>query len=347
MITLEEYKNIYGNNTPIFDYPKDKLFSLFSDIQEKAVQNWRSFEPLKEGLRSFSNHIVKNKAYYQFVYKFFPNYFDVFTKKYEPLSNVFKDDNRLQKSIDMYNRYYGAKENFDLNYFIKPVSMSSNVYKAGNFSPVVAKYIYDNYTKDGETVFDFSSGFGGRMLGAMASKRKIHYEGIDPHPATYRGLCDLYSFFETELFLKYNSCNITKTSIEEFQIPDNLKGKVSICFSSPPFYDLELYSKEEELDKSQGQASYSYKTKEEFMEGFFGAVTSKCYDMLKDNGLLIVNMKDSERKKTVKSFLAYMKTTNFVESDHILMHMNNMTHGTSLGKNTRKEPIFVFKKKGK
>lgn len=344
MISLEEYKKTYGNDVPDFHYTKECLATLFEKIKNTVVENWVSFFPESEGGRSFTEHIVKNKAYYQFVYHFFPNYFNVRTKKFEPISNVFKDDVRLQKAINMYNRYYGNKPGgFNLHYFVKPLSMCSNVYKAGNFSPVIAKYIYDLYTKDGETVFDFSAGFGGRMLGAMTSRRRIHYVGIEPYVPTYAGLCNLYDFFQTNSYVAHNSCEIYNSNIEEFIVPEELIGNVSLCFSSPPFYDLELYTTEDNPG-AKTQASYMYKTKEDFMKGFFGAVVEKSHKMLKNNGLLVINIKDSDRKKTVSSFLSFMKTTKFKESNHILMHTNNMTYGTSLGRQSRREPIFVFRK---
>ena len=57
---------------------------------------------------------------------------------------------------------------------------------AVNFPPLTARWIYENYTKHipkNETlnIYDPSSGWGGRILGAMASHRKIHYVGTDPN----------------------------------------------------------------------------------------------------------------------------------------------------------------------
>jgi hypothetical protein len=347
MLSLEQYRKEYGTCLPQISYSKDFLEKQFFQIKTRKVEEGRCLFPLEEEGLFFYNYIIKSKtSHYPFVYSFFPNYFEVSTKKFEPIVNVFKEDCRLKKSIDMYNKYYGNKKEFDITLFIKCVSMSSNIYKAANFPPIIARYIYDKFTKSGETVFDFSAGFGGRMLGAMSSNKKINYVGIDPHPKTFKGLCDLYDFFQlnSDTF-SYNTCVLYNSNIEDFNVPNNLRSNVSLCFSSPPFYDLELYTHKDSLC-SKTQASYMYTNKETFMEGFFGAVTSKSYELLKDDGLLIINIKDSIRKKTVSSFLKYMKTTKFeeIKDSHILMYTKNMTHATSLGKNVRKEPIFVFRK---
>ena len=61
---------------------------------------------------------------------------------------------------------------------------------AVNFPALTAKWIYENYTKhiDGDEplhIYDSSSGWGGRILGAMSSRKKIHYVGTDPNPDNF------------------------------------------------------------------------------------------------------------------------------------------------------------------
>ena len=57
---------------------------------------------------------------------------------------------------------------------------------AVNFPPLTARWIYENYTQhipkeETLNIYDPSSGWGGRILGAMSSHRKIHYIGTDPN----------------------------------------------------------------------------------------------------------------------------------------------------------------------
>ena len=61
---------------------------------------------------------------------------------------------------------------------------------AVNFPALTAKWIYENYTKHIDTdeplhIYDSSSGWGGRILGAMSSRKKIHYVGTDPNPDNF------------------------------------------------------------------------------------------------------------------------------------------------------------------
>ena len=68
-------------------------------------------------------------------------------------------------------------------------------------------------------------------------------------------------------------------------IPDN---DFTLCFTSPPYYDLEVYSKE---DMS------ALGTYEEFMQQYEN-IFKKCIDKLVDNSFLVVKVADIRDKKT-------------------------------------------------
>ena len=55
-----------------------------------------------------------------------------------------------------------------------------------NFPPLTARLLYEKYTAHIEqdeylNIYDPSSGWGGRILGAMSSMKRIHYIGTDPN----------------------------------------------------------------------------------------------------------------------------------------------------------------------
>ena len=80
---------------------------------------------------------------------------------------------------------------------------------AHNYPPMTAKYLYERFTenlKDQEVIniYDPSSGWGGRILGAMSVRddRAINYVGTDPNPdnffddgngSKYESLADFYN----------------------------------------------------------------------------------------------------------------------------------------------------------
>ena len=131
---------------------------------------------------------------------------------------------------------------------------------AVNFPALTAKWIYENYTNHIEQeeplhIYDSSSGWGGRILGAMSSRKKIHYVGTDPNPdnfldnegiSRYEYVADFYnkncidnhsdkltSFFDVET--QSNTYELFQDGSElisnnpKFQ---KYKGKVDISFAA-------------------------------------------------------------------------------------------------------------------
>ena len=334
VLTLKEYRDKYGYDIPVFDYPESTLLEIFTKIKDSPVESGSYLFPEKQFGRDFYKYIIKENVYYQFCYQFFPSYFEVRTKKYEPMKNVFTDDARLDKTLTKYYDAFVDNKDFTLHKFMKAVSLSSNIYKAGNFSPLVAKFIYNHFTEAGDKVFDFSAGFGGRLLGAIACKHPISYFGVEPNRKTAKGLQDL------SIFLNYKDGTFCTSGIEDFKTAEH-SGTFALSFSSPPYFDLEVY---DETDPKQ--VSNKYDNIDDFIEGFLKIVVEKSLYLLKKDGYFIINLKNFRETKLIEKFLKMMKRyKDFKEEPHYLMLMNNLTFGTEKKKETRIEPIFVFRKK--
>jgi len=110
-----------------------------------------------------------------------------------------------------------------------------------NFKPMNARAVWEYLcpVMFGR-VLDFSSGYGGRMLGAMTSNMRYHYTGIDPNTKTYNGLVALGEML--------NECNLG-SGYEMNHMPsedfDPEPGTYDAAFSSPPYFNLETYSDED------------------------------------------------------------------------------------------------------
>jgi hypothetical protein len=64
-------------------------------------------------------------------------------------------------------------------------------------------------------VLDLSSGFGGRLLGALKSNKVISYTGIEPSTKTFKGLSELYRDFGANKKVHLHLCGS-----EEFKEKD-------------------------------------------------------------------------------------------------------------------------------
>ena len=108
---------------------------------------------------------------------------------------------------------------------------------AVNFPPMTAKYLYERFTehiKDQEriVIYDPSSGWGGRILGAMGVRddRRIHYVGTDPNPdnfldgGTYSKYESLADFYNTKTY-RGNPLFSETNTIHQFQEGSEEIGK--------------------------------------------------------------------------------------------------------------------------
>lgn len=185
---------------------------------------------------------------------------------------------------------------------------------AVNFPALTAKWLYENYTKhiDQEepyVVYDSSSGWGGRILGAMSSRKKIHYVGTDPNPdnylkdlgkSRYEYVADFYNnnciddFSET--FGKFFSVEKQGNTYELFQDGSELiknnpkfqkyKGKLDFSFTSPPYFNREQYSQDET------QSFKAYGEYEDWRENFLKPTLTTIYEYLKNDRYIVWNIAD-------------------------------------------------------
>ena len=79
-------------------------------------------------------------------------------------------------------------------------------------------------------------------------------------------------------------------------LPDN----IDLAFSCPPYFDLEVYSK----DNTQSYNEYS--NYEEWLEKYWRQTIKICYDKLKQNGKLVFIIKDSYGKLNLKDKITNM-----------------------------------------
>ena len=235
--------------------------------------------------------------------------------------NKYEDSNIFKKVIENVLKHRKILSDSSIRNELRQFS------SVRNFKPVIAKTIYDIYCPVGGTVFDYSAGWGGRLLGAYGSKKVKKYIGIEPNRQTFLRLRRFDRrlrnyFFDTEIEL-YNECS------EDGGICSD--SSVDLCFSSPPYFNLERYSDEET------QSINRYPEYNQWLENFLKKTIKNCFNMLKGGGYFAINISNTpkyELQRDVYEFCVgifkYVKT--------YLMVMP-----TYFGRE-KYEPIFFFKK---
>lgn len=315
---MEEFKE------SIFNYYRNTGFPYFNLSKEQRVKifeklcKFDSSKLLKDNNILSQNMLGLNLANY-----YMPHMWEVKCGNFYTPFDTFNDNERFKIAI---NKRIQLGDNISDAGIRKALCWTQGTQRVSNFRPTIAKYIYDNYSGGGN-VLDFSSGFGGRLFGALSSDKVKYYFGIEPSTQTYNFLYNIIKDFDYT-----NKSKIYPFPLEDTNLKDNY---FDLAFSSPPYYLTEKYSDE------PTQSCNRYKTKEEWREKFLKVLIEKCHKYLKSGGYFIIN-------------IANVKTYNDLESDTIKLANDlnfeyiktyQMSLSALMKKGFKYEPIFVFRKK--
>lgn len=270
----------------------------------------------------------------------FPNLNDVDAKvKNNSLIDRFYDDHKLKRAIALslsIKRYALPNE---VRCALELIG--GNV--ATNFKPMVAKALYEKYCPENGIILDSSAGFGGRMLGALSSKKNYMYVGIEPCTETVVHLKELGQAIE-KVTGRVNSYKVLCKGSEEFNLS---REYFDFYFTSPPYFNLEMYCDEET------QSCVKFPTLEEWIDGFVKPTIQNAYYMLKKGRYYAINIADfnigTRRVEFVDTWLGICKEVGFEFVERIEMKLETRrgsgTKDESTGADKKKaEGIYVFKK---
>lgn len=185
---------------------------------------------------------------------------------------------------------------------------------AVNFPALTAKWIYENYTSHIEqeeplNIYDSSAGWGGRIIGAMSSRKKTHYIGTDPNPdnfieelgiSRYEYVANFYNDNCVDDFpeslTKFFKVKKQGNTYELFQDGSELihlnprfqkyEGKLDLAFTSPPYFNREQYSQDET------QSFRAYGEYDDWRENFLRPTLTTIYNYLKNDRYVLWNIAD-------------------------------------------------------
>lgn len=253
---------------------------------------------------------------------------------------------------------------------------------AVNFPALTAKWIYENYTSHIQQdeplhIYDSSAGWGGRIIGAMSSRKKTHYIGTDPNPdnfidelgiSRYEYVAKFYNDNCVDDFsdslVKFFNVKKQGNTYELFQDGSELiqnnpkfqkyKGKLDLAFTSPPYFNREQYSQD------ANQSFIAYGEYDDWKENFLRPTLTTIYEYLKNDRYILWNIADikigtntyylleqdsidiltelgCEYKGKIKMLMTRMVGLDPTKSGI----KNSVKHN---GKAYKFEPIFVFHK---
>ena len=278
------------------------------------------------------------------------------------------------------------------DFFVRTFELEQRIFPAGiqafrlglgqpavNFPPLTARYLYERYTdhinidelEDKQlNIYDPSSGWGGRILGAMSSKKQIHYVGTDPNTdnfidevgiSRYEYVANFYNnevlggndFWDTEHKNTFHYFQMGSEHIGDHPDFQQYKGKLDMVFTSPPYFDREQYSEDEE------QSYKSYPQYDDWRDNFLKPTLTNAYESLRNDRYLLWNIADIKigtnkfhplEQDSIDILLSlgadYQGKLKMLMTSMVGVNQSKVKNAVKVnGKYLKYEPIFVFYKK--
>ena len=338
-----EYENVVNNLDItdleegveiIFNYWRKKGFPHYTvreDEKHSTMQKLRKFDV---GTIFNDHKITQTMHALRLAWTYFPHWVDVRCGNAQrtPME-TFLDDDRFRSVIRKCWKFCsttykgeneGTKNIFHENRLRQTLRIYTGTQAVSNFRPTAAKFIYEKY--GGDVIWDMSAGWGGRLLGFLASSRK-KYIGTEPSTKTFRGLKEI----------KKDFCYINK-DVELYKLGSELfepdRESLDLCFTSPPYFDTEKYSDEDT------QSYVKFPTKDKWIDGFLKKTIENCYRGLKQNKYMLINIANTPKYKFIEEeTVRISKELGFKQEKTV-----ELTLSSVMGAGHKYEPIFVFKK---
>jgi len=166
-----------------------------------------------------------------------------------------------------------------------------NAQWATRFKPSWAKFlILVVYPEpSGLSWLDISAGWGDRLITAMSLD--MNYRGYDPNIELKRGHDRMIEMFGDQ--------ERHQVIYEPFETA-TIEGSYDLILTSPPFFDLEIYSEE------GSQSIERYNRFEHWLDSFLLKSLDKAWRSLKANGFMMIHISDSRYHKVVDPVYNYM-----------------------------------------
>lgn len=163
---------------------------------------------------------------------------------------------------------------------------------ATNFKPSVAKAIYQLF--GARKIYDFSAGWGDRLIAAMATDGVELYVGTDPNTDNRSLYTDILKTLARSPSKSKHGGKATASlhyePAEDFHPAEIYGDDFDLAFTSCPYFNLEKYAAGTVDEKKQCWKKYS--TVELWLNGFLFPALSNAIDCLKPGGFLAINLAD-------------------------------------------------------
>ena len=210
---------------------------------------------------------------------FFPNFYDIENKKGNSFKSLWTAKN-LEKVLRWNRKSHSTPY---LSEIKRGIYFNFGLPKSTMYRPQMAKMVVSNL--GGVRVFDPCAGWGGRMLGSLAAAAEL-YVAFEPNTETYDGLLRIVEFLD--LHDRVRLYKDSALNMHQYDIKD-----MDIVLTSPPYFDLEVYS-HEDTQSITGCSSYQM-----WVDKFLNPLVEGTLDTLKPMGWSCWNVHNVGKMKMI------------------------------------------------
>lgn len=307
---------------PLFNHFRNQGW-LYPDDDSKIKSEYEKLCQLEMDLSV--NELFNNSSLATNICKYFCHkFYDATESKNKTMKQIFHDDEQLRYLIR--NRLgfdWWDKEDNDETFnicfrmLVQGMRSARLVPSISIFKPNIAKYMYMKYSSEGDIVFDYSAGWGGRMLGAASCGRK--YIGVDPWTTD-----ELQKMVD---YLNLKDITLINNGSEFVKLEEN---SVDFSFSSPPYYNQETYTDDEMQAYAKGEDYFYNQYWKNTLENvkymlkpgkYFGLNVKNYPKMVKMAEEIFGPVVEEVYLRTVRSHLN--KSAGVTKNESIYMFINN------------------------
>ena len=200
--------------------------------------------------------------------------------------------------------------------------------ECSTFKPKLEKFFIEFF--NARKILDLSSGWGDRLIGAMASDIDC-YHGFDPNPCLHPNYKNIIKTFKNYQVNKNAVYVIKKQPFENATLKPNY---YDLMMTSPPYFNMEIYDNEPSTSKTQSISNIH--SEKEWFDKFLLVWINKIYTALHKDGILALNINQFKNQNYVYWLL------NDMNKNKNWKYLGIISHSAISKKNP--QPTFIWTK---
>ena len=257
----------------LVDYTFDRFLKDYIDNLDPKKNDWDNLVKTKADKDWINSTSVVGM---KIIKKHMPHIYEVSNFKGLNIRDLWNAEH-IEKALRVNRKSHSTPYTTEI---IRQLGFIAGTSKVTIYRPLLTKRIIQEF--NGKNVLDVCVGWGGRMLGSTCIDG-VKYTGIEPNSKTFKGLEDMVSELGLgERVTLYKDCAENKLS--------ELNREYDVALTSPPYYNLEVYSDE-------STQSHQYGSYDDWKEYFLKPIVHGVLEKLVDGGKSCWSVKNFKTDK--------------------------------------------------